>query len=103
MRTAGMKEELLALEARKSKFAAEVRQAPPAARLHPRLANIYGDKVERLRESIRRCAGSPGTAIEPCLNRSRRPAVEFVERRSDDHATRMLARSGPETMTHRYC
>ncbi len=48
-----MKDELLALEARKSALAAEVKQAPePAPRLHPRLADVYRDKVERLRESL---------------------------------------------------
>jgi hypothetical protein len=53
MRTPGMKDELLALEARKSELAAEVKQAPePAPRLHPRLADIYRDKVERLRDSL---------------------------------------------------
>ena len=53
MRTPGMKDELLALEARKSELAAVVKQAPePAPRLHPRLADIYGDKVERLWDSL---------------------------------------------------
>ena len=53
MRTPGMKDELAALEARKTELAAEVKQAPePAPRLHPRLADVYRDKVERLRESL---------------------------------------------------
>ena len=53
LRTPGMKDELLALETRKGELAATVKQAPaPAPRLHPRLADIYGDKVERLRESL---------------------------------------------------
>jgi site-specific DNA recombinase len=53
MRTPGMKDELLALEARKSALTAEVKQAPePAPRLHPRRADIYRDKVERLQESL---------------------------------------------------
>jgi site-specific DNA recombinase len=48
-----MKDELLALEARKVELAVVVKQAPgPAPRLHPRLADIYRDKVERLRDSL---------------------------------------------------
>ena len=48
-----MKDELLALETRKGELAATVKQAPePAPRLHPRLADIYADKVERLRDSL---------------------------------------------------
>ena len=40
--------------ARKSELAAEARQAPePAPRLHPRLADIYGERVERLRYSVK--------------------------------------------------
>ncbi len=53
LRTPGMKDELLALDARRTELAATVRQAPdPAPRLHPCLADIYRDKVERLQESL---------------------------------------------------
>jgi site-specific DNA recombinase len=53
LRTSSMKDELLALEARKSALTAEVKQAPaPTPRLHPRLADLYREKVERLRESL---------------------------------------------------
>jgi hypothetical protein len=64
MRTPGMKDELLALEARKAELTAEVRQAPaPAPRLHPRLADIYQDKVERLQEALN-ADGTRGEAAE---------------------------------------
>ncbi len=55
LRTPGMKEELFALEARKQELAAEVKQAPaPRPRLHPKLADLYRQRVERLREELNR-------------------------------------------------
>ena len=48
-----MKEELLALEERKVELAAEIKAAPaPVQRLHPRLADLYRYKVERLQDSL---------------------------------------------------
>ena len=53
LRTPAMKEELLALEARKSALSVELKDAPaPAPRLHPRLADIYREKVERLQDTL---------------------------------------------------
>jgi site-specific DNA recombinase len=50
-----MKDELLALEARKVELAAAIARAPtPAPRLHPNLAEIYRRKVIRLREELNR-------------------------------------------------
>jgi site-specific DNA recombinase len=55
LRTPSMKEELLALEARKQELAAEIKQAPaPAPRLHPKLAELYRERVERLHEELNR-------------------------------------------------
>ena len=68
LRTSGMKEELLALEARKGELAAGVQQPPEAApRLHPRLADLYRDKVERPQESLND-EDSRGEAAEHCRN-----------------------------------
>jgi hypothetical protein len=47
-----MKEELLALEARKAEFARTVEQAPaPTPRLHPKLAGPCQQKLANLRAS----------------------------------------------------
>ena len=55
LRTPGMKEELLALEARKQELAAKVKQAPaPRPRLHPKLADLYRQRVDRLHEELNR-------------------------------------------------
>ena len=55
LRTPAMKDELLALEARKVELAAAIARAPtPAPRLHPNLAEIYRRKVIRLREELNR-------------------------------------------------
>jgi len=55
LRTPGMKEELFALEARKQELAAEVKQAPaPRPRLHPKLADLYRQRVDRLHEELNR-------------------------------------------------
>ena len=55
LRTPGMKEELFALEARKRLLMAEVKQAPaPRPRLHPKLAELYRERVERLHEELNR-------------------------------------------------
>jgi site-specific DNA recombinase len=55
LRTPGMKDELFALEARKQELAAEIKQAaPPSPRLHPRLAELYRERVERLHEELNR-------------------------------------------------
>jgi DNA invertase Pin-like site-specific DNA recombinase len=55
LRTAGMKEELLVLEARKEELARRVKHAPPpAALLHPNLAALYREKVDRLHEELNR-------------------------------------------------
>ncbi len=55
LRTPGMKEKLLSLKARKAELAAAVKHAPPPApRLHPRLAEIYRQKVENLLEELNR-------------------------------------------------
>jgi len=63
LRTPGMKEELLTLEARKAELAAEIKAAPaPVQRLHPRLADLYRDKVERLQESLNAEATRGGAA-----------------------------------------
>jgi DNA invertase Pin-like site-specific DNA recombinase len=53
MRTSGMKDELLALEARKAQLVSETKHVPaPAPRLHPKLADIYRDKVENLNKAL---------------------------------------------------
>jgi hypothetical protein len=53
LRTPGTKEELLPLEACKVELAAELKAAPPQVqRLHPRLADLSRDKVERPQKSL---------------------------------------------------
>ena len=53
MRTPGMKAEQLELEARKAQLVSETKHIPtPAPRLHPKLADIYRDKVEDLRNAL---------------------------------------------------
>jgi site-specific DNA recombinase len=55
MRTSAMRDELMALEARKEELARMLRQAPaPVPRLHPNLAEIYRQKVARLQEELNR-------------------------------------------------
>ena len=55
MRTPSMKQELLALEARKAELAVALEHAPPPApRLHPKLAEIYRTKVANLQEELNR-------------------------------------------------
>jgi site-specific DNA recombinase len=55
LRTPSMKQELLALEARKRELAAEMKQtAAPAPHLHPKLAQLYRERVERLHEELNR-------------------------------------------------
>ena len=55
LRTPGMKEELFALEARKRELAAAVKQAPASRpRLHPKLADLYRQRVDRLHEELNR-------------------------------------------------
>ena len=55
LRTPSMREELLALEARKRELAAQVKQAPALApRLHPKLADLYRQRVDRLHEELNR-------------------------------------------------
>ena len=55
IRTPTMREELLALEARKVELAAALEHAPaPAPRLHPKLAEIYRHKVANLQEELSR-------------------------------------------------
>jgi hypothetical protein len=69
LRTSGMKDELLALEARKVELAAAVRQAPPPApRLHPRLAEIYRAKVADLQAELNR----PELRAESSVTRRKR-------------------------------
>jgi site-specific DNA recombinase len=53
MRTSGMKDEVLALETRKAQLASETKHVPaPAPRLHPKLADIYRQKVENLDKAL---------------------------------------------------
>jgi site-specific DNA recombinase len=53
MRTSGMKDELLALETRKAQLASDTKHVPsPAPRLHPKLADIYRQKVENLNKAL---------------------------------------------------
>jgi hypothetical protein len=55
LRTSAMKDELLALEARKEELAAVCARKPAATpRLHPNLAEIYRQKVARLHEELNR-------------------------------------------------
>ena len=55
LRTPGMKEELFALEVRKQKLVAEVKHAqPPSPRLHPKLADLYRQRVEHLHDELNR-------------------------------------------------
>jgi site-specific DNA recombinase len=55
MRTSAMRDELMALEARKEELARMLRQAPaPVPRIHPNLAEIYRQKVARLQEELNR-------------------------------------------------
>lgn len=52
LRTPSMKAELLALEARKEEISNGIRQVPaPLPRLHPKLAELYEQRVDRLHES----------------------------------------------------
>ena len=58
-----MKEELLALEARKVELAATVAHMPaPARRLHPALAEVYRAKVANLQQELNRPESSTETA-----------------------------------------
>jgi hypothetical protein len=53
LRTPGLKGKLEELEARKFALEAELAGAPPPApRLHPNLADLYREKVERLHEAL---------------------------------------------------
>jgi hypothetical protein len=55
LRTASMKDELLALEARKEGLPAALAKAPdPLPRLHPNLAEIYRQRAAELHESLNR-------------------------------------------------
>ncbi len=55
LRSPGMKEGLYALEARKRGLAAEMKQAPALSpRLHPKLADLYRQRVDRLQEELNR-------------------------------------------------
>jgi hypothetical protein len=54
LRTPGMRDELFALEARKRELAAQIEQAAPAPRLHPKLSELYQERVERLHEELNR-------------------------------------------------
>src|SRR5215471_3817895 len=55
LRTPSMKAELLALETRKEEPSAEIKQVPaPLPRLHPKLAELYRELVERLHEELNR-------------------------------------------------
>jgi site-specific DNA recombinase len=48
-----MKAELVALEARKEELSTEIKQVPaPLPRLHPKLAELYRERVERLHEEL---------------------------------------------------
>lgn len=53
LRTPSMKAELLALEARKEEISNGIRQVPaPLPRLHPKLAELYEPRVDRLHEEL---------------------------------------------------
>ena len=55
LRTPSMKEELFVLEARKRELAAQVARAPaPPPRLHPKLAERYRQRIDRLHEELNR-------------------------------------------------
>jgi site-specific DNA recombinase len=55
LRTPSMKAELLALEARKEEISTEIKQVPaPLPRLHPKLAELYQQRVERMHEELNR-------------------------------------------------
>ena len=55
LRTPSSKAELLALEARKAEISTEIEQVPaPLPRLHPKLADLYQQRVERLHEELNR-------------------------------------------------
>jgi hypothetical protein len=55
LRTPSMKDELVALEARKQQLTAKLKQAPaPAPRLRPKLADLYRQRVERLHQELNR-------------------------------------------------
>ncbi|HTZ86870.1 MAG TPA: recombinase family protein, partial [Solirubrobacteraceae bacterium] len=56
LRTAAMKDELVALEAKKSELVTELEHAPaaPAPRLDPKLADVYREQVARLEEELDR-------------------------------------------------
>ena len=55
LRTPATKDELLALEVRKETLMTEIGHAPPAApQLHPKLADLYRERVERLHEELNR-------------------------------------------------
>ena len=55
LRTPGMKDELFALEARKETLVAGITHAPPPApQLHPKLADLYRQRVKRLQQELNR-------------------------------------------------
>jgi hypothetical protein len=55
LRTSSMKEELLALKTRKEELSTEIKQVPaPLPRLHPKLAELYRERVERLHQELNR-------------------------------------------------
>ena len=61
LRTPGLKAKLEEMEACKAKLEAEIAAAPPSApRLHPNLAQLYRDKVEKLHGSL----NAPDTRTE---------------------------------------
>jgi site-specific DNA recombinase len=69
IRTASMRDELMALETKKELLQTVVKQPrPSAARLHPGLAEVYRKKVERLRDELNRDElRSEATEVLRCL------------------------------------
>ena len=55
VRAPGLQDKLDSLEARRTMLEREISKAqPPAPRLHPRIADVYREKVVRLREALAR-------------------------------------------------
>ncbi|SUZ33311.1 hypothetical protein ROE7235_03080 [Roseibaca ekhonensis] len=89
LRTTGLKDKLLGLEARLAEIARELAEpAPSPVRLHPNLSELYRRKVEQLADSLR------DPAIRPAALDTIRTLIEAVTVHIDDMGEVTLALDG---------
>ncbi len=89
LRTTGLKDKLLALEARLAEIETNLAEpAPSPVRLHPNLSELYRRKVEQLAESLR------DPAIRPAALDTIRGLIEAVTVNIDDAGDVTLALDG---------